>query len=177
MKKLLFVLLVFPVMSFAVEFNAMTVKPTFLELKKIISVNGVMQVKYVHEKPRVVVDIVYNSKEIHDLMGSLKESELERLNCDADFSLVYNNFGKQFIQINSIKSCLDDEDSVVAHSVGMDKMSDAQVATSAKFLKDAMRPTAIVDSKVNDSRIPKPVVEDNKKAGVLSGKLSKTVSK
>lgn len=177
MKKLLLVLIALPTMSFAAEFNAMAVKPNVLELKKIMTVSGKMEVKYIHENPRIVIDITYNSKEIQDLMVSLKDSELNKLNCDGDFSLVYNGYGKQFIQINSIKACLDDEDSVVAHSIGIDKMNDAQVAASSKFIIDSMKPTAVVDSKVNDSTLPKVVPEENKKAGVISGKLSKTTSK
>lgn len=178
MKKLLLVLIALPALSFAVEFNAMAVKPNVLELKKIMTVAGNMEIRYIHDNPRIVIDIAYNSREIHELFKSFKDSDLSKLNCDGDFTLAYNAYGKQFIQINSLKACLDDEDkSVVAHSVGIDKLSDAQVATSSKFITDSLKPTAVVDAKVNDSTLPKVVPEENKKSGVLSGRLSKTAAK
>lgn len=174
MKKLLLVLLALPTFAFGAEFNAMTVKPNILELKKYLPVHGRMELRYVHETPRIVIKIATHSKDMADFYKTVLASDLNKIYCDGDFNLSYDNFGTQFIVINSIKSCVDEDGSMLAHSIGMNQLSDKDVAASMRYIELDRRPLAVTNPAVNDSALPK---QDISKAGVFSSKLSPTSSK
>jgi hypothetical protein len=62
----------------------------------------------------------------------------------------------------------------VAHSIGINALSSAQVAASAKFIEDNMKvQTAVAAPQVKDDMKPKQVV--NPKAGVFSLDLEEKV--
>jgi len=116
MKTLLAISLLLPALSFA-DYNAIAVKPKVLELKKYREISGRLSIKYVHENPRAVINLGTTSKEVNDFFSKVKESDLQKLNCDGDFFLAFDNMGMQYIHINAIKSCVDEEGSIVAHSM------------------------------------------------------------
>ena len=173
MKSLLFIFLVLPSITFSAEFTSLLTKPNVLELKKYRTVTDSLEVKYIHDNPRVVVSIGAGSKEVATFLGKFVKSDLNKLNCDGDFSLTIDRFGSQFILVNSIKSCVDENGEVIAHSVGIAPLNNAQIAASTKFINDSLKAlTALTDTKVNDSLKPKDVVVvTNPKAGVYSSKL------
>ena len=173
MKKLFLVLLALPTLASA-EFNAMAQKPNILELRKYATVSGKMEMRFVHDSPRVVIKLAAGNKEVNDLLKTVLESDLNQINCDGDFFFSYDGFGTQYINIQSIKTCLDDEGSVVVHSVGMNKLTDQQVAESKKVVEANLKPAEVKDPAVNNSTLPKP---DVSKSGVFSPKLGKAVAK
>ncbi|MEA9358399.1 hypothetical protein SHI21_19340 [Bacteriovorax sp. PP10] len=173
MKKLLLVLLALPTLASA-EFNAMAQKPNILELRKYMPVSGKMEMRFVHDSPRVVIKLAPGSKEVKELFDKVLESDLSRLNCDGDYFLTYDGFGTQYINIQSIKTCLDDEGSVVVHSVGIAQLNDKQIADSKRVIDENLKPVAITNPAVNNSTLPKP---DTSKSGVFSPKLGKAVAK
>lgn len=172
MKKLLLVLLALPTLASA-EFNAMAQKPNILELRKYMPVSGKMEMRFVHDSPRVVIKLLAGSKEVKDLFNTVLESDLSRLNCDGDFFLTSDGF-TQFINIQSIKACLDDEGSVVVHSVGVTQLNDKQIADSKRVIEENLKPVAATNPAVNNSTLPKP---DTSKSGVFSPKLGKATAK
>lgn len=176
MKTLLAVVLLLPALSYA-DYNAIAVKPKVLELKKYREISGRLSIKYVHENPRAVINLGTMSKEVNEFFNKVKESDLQKLNCDGDFFLAFDNMGMQYIHINSIKSCVDEEGSIVAHSIGMNRLDDKQLAASKKIIEDGLKPeTANPPVIVNNSNKPKEV--DNSKAGFFSPKLeTKNISK
>jgi hypothetical protein len=167
MKKFLVVVLLLSTQAFSAEFTSLMTNPKVLELKKYRNINDTLELKYIHESPRVVVKIGSGSKEIYDFLGKVKKSDLLKLNCDGDFTLIFDRFGNQVIQVNSINACVDENGKVVAHSIGINALSSAQVAASAKFIEDNMKvQTAVAAPQVKDDTKPKQVV--NPKAGVFS---------
>ncbi len=176
MKTLLAIALLLPALSFA-DFTALAVKPKVLELKKYREISDRLSIKFVKDNPRIVINLGTRSKEVNDFFNKVKESDLQKLSCDGDFFLAFDNMGMQYIHINSIKACLDEEGTVVAHSIGMDRLKDDQVAASKKIIEEALKPvSANPPIIVNNSNKPKE--PDNSKAGFFSPKLeSKNVSK
>lgn len=172
MKKLLLVLLALPTLASA-EYVAMSQKPNILELRKYMPVSGKMEMRFVHDSPRVVIKIAPGSKEVKDLLDKVLESDLSRLNCDGDFLFTNDGFA-QYIQIQSIKTCLDEEGSVVVHSVGITQLNEKQIADSKRIVEDNLKPVVVKDPAVNDSTLPKV---DTSKSGVFSPKLGKAVAK
>lgn len=172
MKKLLLVLLALPTLASA-EFNSMAQRPNILELRKYMPVSQKMELRFVHDRPRVVIKLLAGSKEVKDLFNTVLESDLSKLNCDGDFFLTSDGF-TQYIQIQSIKTCLDEEGSVVVHSVGIAQLNDKQIADSKKVIEENLKPVAITDPAVNNSTLPKA---DTSKSGVFSPKLGKAVAK
>ena len=176
MKMLLTLLMFLPALSFA-EFNAMAIKPNVLEIKKFREVSGRLTVKHIHENPRIVINLGSTAKEVLEFLNKVIGSDIQKINCDGDFGLAYDNLGVQYIMINSIKTCVDEGGDLIAHSVGITKLTDAQIATSRKLIADTLNPIiANPPATVNNSNKPKEV--DNSKAGFISTKLlSNTVAK
>lgn len=169
MKKLLALSLLLPTLSFA-DFNAIAVKPNVLEVKKYREVSGRLTVKHVHDNPRIVVSLGSTVKEVRDFISKVIESDIQKINCDGDFFPAYDMYGVQHIMINSIKTCVDESGDLIAHSVGMAKLNEAQISASKKVIADGLKPvTATAPLIVNDSNKPKEV--DNSKAGFISPKL------
>jgi hypothetical protein len=173
MKKLLLVLLALPTLASA-EFNAMAQKPNILELRKYMSVSGKLEMRFIHDNPRVVIKLAAGNKEVNDLLKTVIDSDLNQVNCDGDYFLSYDGYGTQYINIQSIKTCIDEEGSVVVHSVGIDKLNDNQIADSKKLIEDNLKPVVVNNPAVNNSTLPKP---DVSKSGVFSPKLGKAVAK
>ncbi len=168
MKNLLLVLTLLPTFAFSADF--MTTKPNVLELKKYRTVSGRLELRYIRENPRVVLRIGAGNKATNDFFEKLMKSDLSKVNCDGEFFPMLDQMGQPYMQVNSLKSCLDEEGDVVAHSIGLNALSDADVAKSKKFIDDSLK---IVEGpapvNVNDSNKPKEVVDP--KAGVFSPKL------
>ncbi|MBC7428553.1 MAG: hypothetical protein H7336_08085 [Bacteriovorax sp.] len=177
MKILLLILIALPALSFSAEFASMASKPNVLELKKYRTVTGGLELRYIHDSPRIVMRIGAGTNEANDFLEKVMKSDLIKLNCDGDFYPAYDRFGSPYMHINSLKSCVDEDGSVIAHSIGLTALSNADVAKSKKFIEDNMKPVAaLVAPNVNDSHNPKEVV--NPKAGVFSSKLdSKNLAK
>lgn len=171
MKKFLTILCLVPTFTFAAEFNSMATKPLVLELKKYVSASGRTEIRYIHERPRIMIRLATNSKEVLSFLRSMTDSELTKLNCDAEFDMTFDASGTQYIHINAIRACLDEDGALAAHSIGLSPLTDAQIASSARLIEDKTRPeTSNVASNVNDSK-GKKEVEENPKAGFMSSKL------
>jgi hypothetical protein len=174
MKKFLTLALLLPTISFA-EFNAMAVKPTVLEVKKYREISGRLTVKHIHENPRIVITLGSTTKEVRDFVAKLIESDIDKVNCDGDFFLTYE-MGAQIINIKSLKLCVDENGDVIAHSIGMKKLSDAEINASKKIIADGLKPLVANPAiAINNSNKPKEV--ENPNAGFISDKLSKNVAK
>jgi hypothetical protein len=180
MKALLLILIVLPTMSFAQEFNALAERPKILELKKIRPASGQLELRYVHEgiqgTPRVVVRTIPNSKEVKEVYEAVLEAEdVGRIYCDGDYFANLNPLGVQYIHVNAIKVCVDDEGEVVVHSVGISpKLTPAQIAASVQLISENRKSKA-ADTKVNDRHTAK---SETSTSGVFSGRLGgKSVSK
>ena len=170
MKFLFLFLLALPTLSFSADFISLTSKPNVLELKKYRTVSGKLELRYIHEAPRIVVRIGAGNKETNDFFEKLMKSDLIKLNCDGDFFPMFDQFGNQYLHVNSIKSCIDEEGDVIAHSINLTPLSDEQVNVSKKFIIDSLRPVvATAAANVNDSNKLKEVI--NPKGGVFSSKL------
>lgn len=170
MKILFLFLLALPTISFSANFISLTSKPDVLELKKYRTVTGKLELRYIHESPRIVVRIGAGNKETNEFFEKLMQSDLVKLNCDGDFFPMFDQLGNQYLHVNSIKSCIDEDGDVVAHSINLSPLSDEQVNVSKKFIIDSMKPvTALVAPNVNDSSKPKEPV--NPKGGIFSPKL------
>lgn len=174
MKKLLLVLIALPTLAFSIEFNAMEQRPNILELRKFMPLSGKMEMRFIHDNPRVVIKLATDSKEVRELFQKVVESDLSRINCDGDYNLTRDQFGTQYITIQSIKTCLDEDGSVVAHSVGITQLNDKQIADSKRVIDDNLKPVVAANPAVNDSTLPKV---DTSKSGVFSPKLGKAVAK
>ncbi|MBC7539645.1 MAG: hypothetical protein H7281_12550 [Bacteriovorax sp.] len=177
MKKLLLVLIVLSTSAFSAEFTSVTSKPKVLELKKYRTVAGGLELRYIHETPRIVMRIGAGTKEANDFLEKVMKADINLLNCDGDFFPSYDRFGQPYMHINSLKSCVDDEGSVVAHSIGMTTLADKDVEASKKFIEESLKPvTALAAPNINDSSKPKEI--SNPKTGVFSNKLeAKAISK
>ena len=168
MKKLLLVLIALPTFAFSQDF--MMSKPNVLELKKYRTTSGRLELRYIRENPRLVLRIGAGNKATNDFFEKLMKSDLLKLNCDGDFFPMFDNVGQRYIHINSLKTCLDEEGDVVAHSIGLTALSDAEVAKSKKFIEDSLKTAdGPIAANINDSNRPKEVVDP--KAGVFSPKL------
>lgn len=165
MKKLLLVLIVLPTIASA---QFMT-KPNVLELKKYRTSSGRLELRYISENPRQILRIGAGSKATNDFFEKLMKSEIVKLNCDGDFFPMMDQFG-QYIHVNSLKSCVDEDGDVIAHSIGLNALSDADVAKSKKYIEDSLK-TVVgpTPANVNDSSKPKIVADPT--AGVFSPKL------
>lgn len=171
MKKLLLVLIALPTFAFSADF--MTTKLNVLELKKYRTTSGRLELRYIRENPRLVVRIGAGNKATNDFFETVMKSEVLKLNCDGDFFPMFDQMGLPYVHVNSLKSCIDEEGDVVAHSIGLTVLSDADVAKSKKFIEDSLKTVAgPAPVNVNDSNKPKEVVDP--KAGVLSSKLRPT---
>lgn len=163
-----------PTISFA-EFNAMAVKPNVLEIKKFREISGRLTVKHIHENPRIVINLGSNTKEVRDFVAKLIDSDIEKVNCDGDFFLTYD-MGVQAINIKSIKTCVDENGDIIAHSIGMKKLSDAEINASKKLIADGLKPVvANPPIAINNSNKPKEI--ENPNAGFISDKLTKNAAK
>lgn len=177
MKKLILLFIVIPSFSYSADFVKLLGKPNVLELSKYRTVAGNLEIHYIHENPHLNLKLSTGSKEVNDLLNKFKNSDITKLNCDGDFGPFIDNSNTQFIQINSLKACLDEENSLVAHSIGINKLSDKELAASKKFIEENLKPmTAINEPNIKNDN--KPKIIENPKEGYFSPKLeSKTANK
>ena len=148
-------------------FNAVAQKPSVLELAKFRPLTGKLELRYIHDSPHVIVRINSHTKEISDFILKVLDSDLSKLFCDGDFDLTYDSNGTQSINIKSIKVCTDADGFVVAHSVGIPHLTEAQIAVSSRMIKDTMSPTK-VDTAISQST----KLKENPNAGVFSMRKS-----
>lgn len=177
MKKLMMLLLLIPSFSYSADLNSFNNKPKVLELYKYRTASGNLDLRYINDNSHLNIRISTNTKEVNDFLLKVMKSDVRSLNCDGDFMQTFDRFGNNFIQVNSIKSCLSDDGSVVAHSIGLNKLSDKEVAASKKFIEDSLKNVAVVTNvNVNNGHNVKEVI--NPKAGVFSPLLDvKTADK
>ena len=162
MKKLLLALLVLPTLLTAAEYTSMAMRPNVLELKKYRSAAGNLEVRHIHENPRINIVTGYNTQEIHDFFKHIKTADIDKMYCDGDYFLAMDFSGRQYIHVNSIKVCVDEAGFVVAQSVGMKPLSSDEVQAIAKNIEANRKPIvadAVVNPAVNDNRGPKPASE------------------
>lgn len=177
MKNLLLILIVIPSLSYSADIVKLLGKPKVLELSKYRTVSGNLEIHYIHENPRVNMKLSTGSKEVNDFLIKFKNSDITKLNCDGDFAPFFDNSNTQFIQINSLKACIDEENSVIAHSIGINKLSDKDLEASKKFIEENLKPVLALNEP-NIKNDNKPKIIDNPKEGTFSPKLeSKTANK
>lgn len=166
-----------PSFSYSVELMNLATKPKVLELSKYRTVAGNLEIRFIREHPHINMKINTGSKEINDFLIKVKKSEVTKLNCDGDFMTFIDNTGSPYIQINSLKACLDEDGSILAHSVGINKLSDKDVAASKKYIEENLKPVVAIElpNIKNDNN---PKILENPKEGVFSPKLeNKTANK
>ena len=166
MKKLLLVLIAIPTFAFSADF--MTAKLNVLQIRKYRTVSGQLELRFIRENPRIVMRVGHGNKATHDFFLQLMKSDVLKVNCDGDFFPLMDNSLQPYIHVNSLKSCLDEDGEVVAHSIGIKALSDAEVAVSKKFVEDNLKASPLPLS-VNDSNKPKENTDST--AGVFSSRL------
>ncbi|MBC7538323.1 MAG: hypothetical protein H7281_05855 [Bacteriovorax sp.] len=176
MKKILLFLFVIPSLAWTIEFNSLPVKPKVLELSKYRLLSDKLELRHIHESPRTVVKINFNTKEMSDFYSKVLNSDINKLYCDGDFALTYDSYGTQYININSIKVCVDEAGFIVAHSIGIAQLAPKEISASTRLIEESRIP-AKTDAVVNQNRAAKvitPVV--NPKAGFFSPRISEVTT-
>ena len=173
MKKLLLVLLTLPTFAYSSDF--MTTKLNVLEVRKYRTTAGRLELRFIRDNPRIVLRIAAGNKATNDFFEKVMKSDITRLNCDGDFFPMFDQYGSPNVHVNTLKACIDEEGDVIAHSIGLTPLSDAEVAASKKLIQDNLKVgTGILPVNVNDSNKPKEVIDP--KAGVFSPKLRSTAA-
>ena len=150
----------------SLTFSALSEKPQVVQFSKQRSNNGVLELRHIQESPKVSVRIVYATPETKDLSQKILESDLDKISCDGDFTLTYDRFGTQYIQINSIKVCLDEDGLLIGHSFGIAKLKPEEITASTRIIENN-RAAKKLDIKINQDTLVKKVVNPN--GGVFIG--------
>jgi hypothetical protein len=174
MKKILLFLFVLPTLSWSQEvftgliFEQDRGASQVLQLSKYRGVSGKLELRNIRGNSKTPVRISYGSQEVKDFSLKVLDSDLDKLSCDGDFFVTYDAYGTQYIQINSIRVCLDNDGWVVAHSFGIPPLKPEEIAASTRVIELSRAP-AKADPAIYESHTPK-VVSPN--AGVFLGRKS-----
>jgi hypothetical protein len=171
-------ILILIISSLASNAQVLMEQPKILELRKYRTVNDRLELRYIREKPRTIVRLSFSTEEVGKFLDKfLKSEDLDKLNCDGEFSLIYIA-GAPVLNIKSIKTCLDVDGQVAVHSVGMKRLSEAEINASKKIIEDNMKPsTPLMPASINDTQKAMekvPPAQDNPNAGVFSDKFTVT---
>jgi hypothetical protein len=166
MKKILIFLFVLPTLAWSQNF--FTGAPKVIELVKYRSPSGQLELRYVQENPHRLTRLSSAKAEIKDFGQKLLDSDIDKVSCDGDFSITFDAYGRQYIQINSIKVCLDKEGWVVAHSFGIPPLDPVQLAASTRIVEESRLPVK-ADPAIFQGNVPKVV---NPNSGVFLARKS-----
>lgn len=120
-------------------FSTITERPKVLVLEKRSPWSGEGYFVHVEENPRSEVRVAFVGDQLLRLNARLFETNSFRIYCDGDFSLANDFHGMQFIALNTVSVCIDDNGWVVAHSFG-ESLSPAEVQRRAAILTHSIRP-------------------------------------
>jgi hypothetical protein len=154
-------------------------KPALLELTKYSSVSGDLDFVYVTSSPRRRIRIDFTTPETKNFRKQLLEADVEKLSCEADFSFMFDMRGQPVYLVKSIKVCVNEENFVVAHSIGMPLQSADTIqktAHSIEAIHAAAKPSIAIN---NSAAAPKPAAPAEPVASPLAGvvNIPKTVEK
>lgn len=99
-----------------VIFSTVDESPKTLVLETVVPYAGEAKVYHMHDEPLSMVEV--NFSKFSGLKEHIKNVRARNTYCDGDFSLEYDDKGKQFIKVNAIDVCIDSEGWPVAHSLG-----------------------------------------------------------
>ena len=174
MKKILLFLFIIPTLGWTQEFHSLPIQPKVLELEKYRPLSGKLELRHIQEHPRAVIKITFRTKEINDFYSKVLNSDLDKISCTGDFSLAYDPYGNQYININSIRLCKDETGFIVAYSFGIPQLTSAQIAIEERLINDS-HASLDVNKAINQSRETKVV---NPNAGIFVTRAStSTVAK
>ncbi|MFA6237993.1 MAG: hypothetical protein WC635_11735 [Bacteriovorax sp.] len=144
--------------------NFLPYKPKALELSKYQPVSGKMELRHITDNPKVNLPINFSTAELKNLSSKVLESDLSKISCDGDFALLYDVRGYPFIQVNTIKTCINEQGLVIAHSIGMPVLSKEKISASVRLIEES-HVAAKPNPAVNQTSAPKEKANPN--AGVI----------
>lgn len=138
MRNLLFILMILPTLVSAADYTALPGKPEILVLKRHRLLSGRMEVRFIKTMPngeRVNILVKPGNEHVDKFLENFNKSDIdESIYCDGDFFAGVTNLNNQALIVNSIKSCVDEDGDIGAHSIGMKALSDKELKASAAHI-------------------------------------------
>lgn len=122
MKKLVFLVLMFTNVGFAqgLIFSRLNELPAFLTMEKQTDYQGVQKLVHVKDEPVLThVTVKFEGDLQKRLEAHLLNANTSRIYCDGDFSFGLDEHNMQYIKINYITVCIDDQGFTIANSFGI----------------------------------------------------------